>query len=168
MDFFFYFFQNFLARVEYERNSGLKFFSLFLRLSHPILAKNNVRKSFFHFLNFLAIFFGISIHRSSMNGIKSKIFFSFTAYLIPLWLNIMLKRGFLIFFDFFLYFIRNFLARVEYERNSGLKFFSLFPRLSHPILAKNNAGKSFFNFLNFLAIFFGISFHGSSMKGIQV
>ena len=72
------------------------------------------------------------------------------------------------FFNFFLYFFRNFLARVEYERNSGLNFFSLFRHLSHPILAKKNARKRFFNLLNFLAIFFGISFRGSSMNGIQV
>ena len=77
------------------------------------------------------------------------------------------KRGFLIFRIFF-YIFQNFIARVEYERNSGIKFFTLFLSLSHPILAKYNAGKSFFNFLNVLAIFFGISFHGSSMNEIQV
>ena len=86
--------------------TGLNFFSLFLRLSHPFLAKNNAGKEFFNFL------------------------------------------------IFFIYFFRNFLARVEYERNSGLNFFSLFVRLSHPVLAKNNAGKGFFNFLYFLAFFF--------------
>ena len=59
-------------------------------------------------------------------------------------------RGFLIFWFFF----RNFLPRVEYERNSGLKFFSLFLILSHPVLAKNNTGKRFFNFLNFFCNFF--------------
>jgi len=36
----------------------------------------------------------------------------------------------------------------------GLKFFSLFLGLSHPVLAKNIAGKSVFNFLNFFAILF--------------
>ena len=41
-----------------------------------------------------------------------------------------------------------------WERNSGLKFFSRFLDLSHPVLAKNNAGKRIFNFLNFFAIFF--------------
>ena len=117
-EFFCYFFWNFLAGVEYERNSGLKFFSPFLSLSHPVLLGNNAGKGFF---------------------------------------------------NFFCYFFRNFLAGVQYERNSGLKFFSPFPGLSHPILAKNYAGKKVFNFLNFLnffAIFFGIFFPGSSMKGI--
>jgi len=37
-----------------------------------------------------------------------------------------------------------------YERNSGLKFFSRFLGLSLPVLAKNNTGKRFFNFLIFL------------------
>ena len=60
----------------------------------------------------------------------------------------------------------NFLARVEHEQNSGLKFFSLFLGLSHPVLAKNINGKSFFNFLNFLSIFLGIFLPGSSMNGI--
>ena len=99
---------------------GVEFFSLFLCLFHPVLAKNNARSRFFNFMTF--------------------------------------------FFNFY----RNFLARVEYERNSGPNFFSRFLFLSHPILAKNNARNSFFNSLNFLAIFFGISFHGSSMNRIQV
>ena len=163
-----FFFWNFLARDEYERNSGLNFFSLFLHLSHPILNKNNAGKSFFNFLNFLAIFFGISFPGSSLNGIQVLNFFlSFSAYLIPFWLKKMQERGFLIFW-FLFYFFQNFHARVEYEWNSGLNFFFLFLHLSHPILAKNNAGKSFFNFLNFLSIFFGISVHGLSMNGIQV
>ena len=48
----------------------------------------------------------------------------------------------------------------------GIKFFSLFLGLSHPVLAKNIAGKRFSNFLNFFAIFFGIFLPGSSMNGI--
>ena len=65
----------------------------------------------------------------------------------------MQEKGFLIFY-FFCYFFRNFLALVEYERNSGLKFFSRFLTQSHPVLAKNNAGKRALNFLNFFSIFF--------------
>ena len=42
---------------------------------------------------------------------------------------------------------------VEYEWNSGLNFFSLFPGLSHPVFATNNAGKWFFNFLIFFLFF---------------
>ena len=58
-------------------------------------------------------------------------------------------------FEFFCYFFRKFLNRVEYEQNSGVKFLSLFHCLSHPVLARNNPGKRFFNFSNFFAIFFG-------------
>src|SRR6266702_3871563 len=60
------------------------------------------------------------------------------------------ESGFL-FFCFFCYCFRNFLSLVKYERNSGLKFFSRFIGLSHPVLAKNNAGK---RVLNFFSIFF--------------
>ena len=63
------------------------------------------------------------------------------------------ERGFLIFW-IFCNFFRNFLAQVEYEQNSGLKFFSLFLGLSHPVLAKKKAGKRFFNFLNFFCYLF--------------
>ena len=69
-------------------------------------------------------------------------------------------------FEFHYYFYRNFLARVEYERNSGVKFCFYFFGLSHTVLAKNNAGKRFYNFLNFFTIFFGIFLPGSSMNGI--
>ena len=75
------------------------------------------------------------------------------AYLIPLWLKIMPGISFII-FEFFYNFFRNFLALVEYEPNSGLKFFSLFFGLSHPVLVKTNAEKRFYNFLNFFTIFF--------------
>ena len=98
---------------------GLKFFSLFLGLSHPVLAKNNAGKRFFNFSNFFAIFF------------------------------------------------QNFLARIEYERNSGQKFFALFLGLSHPVLGKNIARKRFFYFFLFFAIFFRIFLPLSGMNGIR-
>ena len=83
-----------------------------------------------------------------------KIFFlPFPAYLIQFWLEILPERGFLIFW-IFCYFFWNFLAGVEYERNSGLKFFSLFLGLSHPVLAKNIAGKRFFKCFEFFCYFF--------------
>ena len=63
------------------------------------------------------------------------------------------ESGFLNFLNFFAIFFRNFLAGVQYLRNSGLKFFP-FPGLSHPILAKNNAGKRFFKFFEFFLLFF--------------
>ena len=101
MIFFFYFFQNFLARFAYERNSEQNFFFLFLGLSQPVLAKNNAGKRFF---NFFAIFFEIFLHGSSMNEIRDKIFFlSFPAYLIPFWLKIKQEWGFLVFSIFFLF-----------------------------------------------------------------
>ena len=79
----------------------------------------------------------------------------------------MSERGFLNFLNFFAILFLNFLAGVEYERNSGLKFFTSFLGLSHPILAKNNVGKRFFIILNFFAIFFRIFLTGSSMNGIR-
>ena len=139
-----YFFRNFLARVQYERNSGL---------SHPVLAKNNAGKSFFNFLIFFFYFFWNFLSRIEyeQNSGLNFVFFSFSANLIPFWLKIMPERGFLI---FFFYFFWNFLSRIEYEQNSGLNFFFLFLYQSHPVLAKNNAGKGFFNFLNFFCYFF--------------
>ena len=99
------FFPNFLPWVEYERNSGLKFFCLFLHLSHPVFTKNNTGKRFFNFLNTFAIFFGIFFPGSVMNGIWDENFFvSFSAYLIPFVLKIMPDRGFLIFWIFLLFF----------------------------------------------------------------
>ena len=104
-EFFCYFFRNFLARVEYEGNSGLNFFSHFLGLSHPVLAKNNAGKRFFNFWNFFPIFFGIVLPGLSINGILGKNFFiTFSVYLIPFWLTIMQGRGFLIFWIFSLIF----------------------------------------------------------------
>ena len=59
------------------------------------------------------------------------------------------------FFEFFCFLFWNFLARVECERNLGLKFFSRFLGPSPPVLAKNNAGKRFLNFF----FFFFQNFH---------
>ena len=166
-EFFGYSFRNFLARVKYERNLGLKSFSRFLGLSHPVSAKTKAGKRFIYFFNFLAIFFRIFLPESCMNGIRGKNFFLFfSGNLIPFWLKILPEWGFLIFWKF-CYFFLNFLARVDYERNSGLKFFSRFLGLSYPVLAENNTEKKFFNFLSFFAIFFGIFFPWSKMNGIR-
>ena len=148
----------------------IKLFFLFLGHSQPVLDRNNVRINFFNFLNFFTIFY-LEFSCSGWVGIEfgSKIFCSLSQPMSsPVLAKNNARNRFFNFFWFFFYFFRNFLARVEYERNSGLKFFSRFLYLSHPILAKNNAGKSFCNFLNFLAIFFGIFVHWSGMKGIQV
>src|SRR6266702_3187736 len=96
---------------------------------------------FLIFFNFVAIFFGIFLPWSSMNGIWDyNCFLSFSAYLISFWLKIRPERGFFI----FCYFFRNFLALVEYEWKSGLKFFSRFFGLSHHVLGRNNARKWFY------------------------
>ena len=123
-NFFCYFFHNLLARVEYERNSGIKYFSPFLDLSHPVFTKNNTRKRFFYFLNFLAIFFGIFLPWSSMNRIWDYNFLlSFPGYLILFCLKRMLERGFWIIFLFFSEF--SFPYRVLTEFGTKIFFFSL-------------------------------------------
>ena len=131
-EFFCYRFRNFLPRVEYERNSGLKFFSLFLVLSHPVLAENNAGKGFFLF--FCYFFLEFSSPGKVWTEFWTKIFFSlFRPISSPYWLKILPERGFLIFLIFCFYFFRNFLARVECERNSGPKDFSPFLGLSNPV-----------------------------------
>ena len=162
---FLLFFSEFYCRVEYERISGLKFFSPFLGLSHPVLAKNNAGKRFFDFLNFFAIFFGILLPGRVWTEFETKIFSPFLGLSYPVLPGNNARTRF---FNFFCYFFRNFLAGVQYERNSGLKFFSPFLGLSHPILAKNNAGTRFFQiFWIFLQLFFWIFLPGSSKNGIR-
>ena len=139
---FFTTFHNFLARVEYECYFEVKFRFHFFCLSRPVLAKDNAGKRFYNFLNFSIILFGIFLPGSSMNGILEKNFvFTFSAYLLPFWQKIMPGGGFITIFEFFGYFFRNFLSRVEYERNSGVKFCFHFFGLSHPVWAKNSGGK---------------------------
>ena len=96
----------------------------------------------------------------------SKILFHFFCLSHPVWAKNNAGTRFYNFLNFFTIFFRNFLARVEYERNSGVKFCFHFFGLSRPDWAKNNAGKRFYNFLNFFSIFFEIFFPGSSMNGI--
>ena len=160
--FFFKFFSKFLARFDYERNSGKKIFSRFLGLSHPILAKNNAGK---RFLNFFAIFFAIFLPGSSMNGIRDYIFsLSFSADLIPFWIIIMPERGFLIFFAIF--FGVFFPGRVWTE--FGTKFFLLsFSAYLIPFWLKIILQRRYLIFWIFLLFFFGIFFPQSSMNGIR-
>ena len=76
-EFFCYFFRNFLNRVEYERNSGLKFFFLVLGLSHPVLDRNIVGKGFFFiFLFFLLFFLEFSCRGRVCTEFGTKFFFS--------------------------------------------------------------------------------------------
>ena len=63
------FFSEFSCLGQVWTEFGTKiFFSLSWPIS-PVLAKNNNGKKFFYFLNFFAIFFGIFLPGSSMNGI---------------------------------------------------------------------------------------------------
>ena len=87
-EFFCYFFRNFLARVESERNSGLKFYSLFLGLSHPGLDRNNGGMMFFNCLNFFTIFFGIFLLGSGRTEFRTKIFFIFLGLAIFFFLEL--------------------------------------------------------------------------------
>ena len=121
----------------------------------------------FLIFSIFSISFGILFPGSSMNGIRDKFFFSlFLGLSLPL---LDRNNAGINFFNFLnlIAIFRNFLARVEYERNSGLNFFFLFHSLSHPLLAKNKTGKRFFSFLNFFAIFFGIFLPGLSLNGIR-
>ena len=102
-----------------------------------------------------------------MNGIQGYNFFFSFGLSDPVLAKNNAGKGFFNFFEFFCYFFRNFLDRVEYERNSGLEFFSLFLGISHPFLAKNDVRMRIFDFLNFLAIFFGIFLTGFYMSGIR-
>ena len=119
------------------------------------------------FRNFLIFFWEFSCPGRVRTEFGIKIFFSFFRPLsFPFSLKIMSERGFVIFWIFLLFF-SEFSCRVECKRNSGLKFFSRFLNLPHQALAKNNAGKRFYNFLNFLTIDFWIFLLGSSMNGIR-
>ena len=93
-----FFFCNYLGRVGYEQNSGLKFFFHFLGLSHPVLAKYNAGKRFFNFWNFFAIFFRNFLFRVEYERNLGLKFFSFS-WLIssPFWQKIMPEIGFFIF-----------------------------------------------------------------------
>jgi len=125
------FFRNFLSRVEYEWNSGLKFCFPFFGLSHPVLPKNKAGKRFYNFLNFFTIFFGIFLPGSSMNGIRDWNFvFSFSSYLISFWLKIMSGRGFIIFWIFLLFFSEFSCTGREWTEFGNKILFSLFRPIS--------------------------------------
>ena len=103
-DFFFYFFRNFLARVEYERNSGLKCFLSFSAYLIPFWQKIMLERGFF-ICFILSIFF---LEFSCLGRVWTEFgtnffFFSFSAYLISSSLKIMPEKGFLIFWKFLLF-----------------------------------------------------------------
>ena len=99
--FLLFFFWNFLARVEYERNFGVKFCFHFFGLSHFSL-KIMFGIGFIIFWIFLLFFSEFSCPGRVWMELGTKIFFfSFLAYLIQLWLKIMPGRDFIIFLIFF-------------------------------------------------------------------
>ena len=78
---------------------------------------------FLIFRNFLLFFLEFSCPGRVGTEFDTKIcFFSFSAYLILVWIEITLEWCFLI-FKFFCYFFWNFLAWVGLERKLGLNFF---------------------------------------------
>ena len=108
LQFFWEFFSPGRERTEY--GSKFFFFFRFFCLCHPVLAINSDRKRFFNFLNFLAIFFGIFLPRSSMSRIWDYNFFfpflGLSNLILPR--NNAIKR-FFNFLNFFLIFFRIFL-----------------------------------------------------------
>ena len=119
---------------------------------------------FFNFLNFFAIFLGISLPRLGRNGIRDEIFFffSFSAYLNPVWIEIMPEWIF--FFEFFWEFSCS--GRVGTEFETKIFFYSHFMPISVG-LDRNIAGMMFFNFLNFFAIFLQYSSPGRVWMDFQ-
>ena len=128
---FLIFFSEFSSWVDSEWNSGPKFFSLFLGLSHPVLAKNNAGKRFFCFVIFFLFFWNFLARDGyERNSGRKFFFFSFLADLIPFWLKIMPESGFLIFWIFLLFF-SEFSCRGWVWTEFGTKIFlSLSPLIS--------------------------------------
>ena len=109
---------------------GTKIFSLLLGQSHPVWAKNSARNEGFSFFSFFHILTEFSFPGWVWTKFGAKIFFfSFSAYLIPFWLKIMLEWCFLICWIFFLFFAEfSYPGRVWTE--FGTKFFFSLPQLN--------------------------------------
>ena len=139
-------------------------FSLFLDISHPILAWKEAMIVFSNFLNFFVIFLEFFItsrvgaHQSDF--IFLFIFFlSFSTFPNLFWLGKKLWWCFQIFWIFSLFF------RIFYygsRRHTSERFFlfSLFHDISHRILAWKEAMMVFSNFLNFFCYLFEIFYYG--------
>ena len=93
------------GRVGSELGTIFFFFFFFIQgLSLLGLDRNIAGMMFFYFLNFFAIFFGISYPGSSRNEILDKIYFiSFSAYLTPVWIEKKCLNEVFKFFEFFCY-----------------------------------------------------------------
>ena len=85
---------------------------------------------------------------------KQNFFFFFSAYLNPVWMEIMPEWCFLIFWIFLLFFLEFSSSGRVGTKLWGRHLFSLFLGLPQLGLDRNNDGMMFFNFLNFFAVFF--------------
>ena len=125
---FLQFFSEFSCRGRVSTEFGTK---ILFSLSRPIwvLAKNNAGMRFFRFMNFFAIFFGIFLPVSSMNGIRGlKFFFLFLGLSHPVLARNNAGSMFLIFW-FFLVFFWEFSCPGRVWTEFGTKFFFYISRL---------------------------------------
>ena len=151
---FLQFFWNFLAWVGYELNSGLKFFSLFLGLSHPVLAKNNAGKRFLNFLNLFAIFFKIFFPRPSRNeNREKKNFFSLFRPIYSLLAKSNSEKRFSNFLIFYTIFIGIFLLWLGTNKIQDSNFFFSFSAYLIPFWLKIMPERGFLIFCIFLLFF---------------
>ena len=129
-------------------------FSLFLGLSRTVLAWKEAMMVFSNFLNFFAIFFEFSM--TGRVGTYRNDFFYFPLSR-PFPTYFCLKRscdGLSQFFEFFCYFFLIFYYGSARNTSERFFLFSLFLRLSPPILAWKEAMMVFSNFLKFYRIFY--------------
>ena len=95
-----------------ERNSGLKFLSPFLDLSHPVLAKNKAGKGYFKFFEIFCNFFRKFLNRVKYernSGLKFLSLFPGISHLVLAWNNA--GKRFFNFSNFFAIFFGIFLPR---------------------------------------------------------
>ena len=106
LNFFAIFFRNFLSRVEYERNSGLKYFLTFSAYLIPFWIKIMTERGFLVFwISLLFFFLKFSCPGRVWTEFGTKFFFfSFSASLNLFWIEIMPELTFLIFWIFLLFF----------------------------------------------------------------
>ena len=157
----------FLARFDFERNSGKKKFLAFSAYLIPFWLKIMSERGFLIFWIFLLFFWEFSCSGLVWTEFGTKIFFFvFLGLSHPVLDKNNAGKRFFNFLIFVLFFFQNFLARVEYEQNSELNFFFLsFSAYLIPFWLKIIAERGFSIFW-FFSIFFGIFMPGSSINGI--
>ena len=115
-EFFCYCFRNFLSRVEYERNSGVKSFSLFLGLSHPVWL-GIMQKSGFLIFWIILLFFSEFIARVKYERNSGLKFFShFLGLPHPVLSRNNAEKRFFDFLNFFAIFVGILLPRSSMNR----------------------------------------------------